>query len=1018
MRHTPGTSLPSKKASPPLPSTESSKKVVPSSLEAIFKKMEEDKQRKLSPEVQRQPGALSRPPISSKDPTSSIPSLRHPSPLKENPTPQKEQTVAVDRPMRIPSQQPKSLIDQLGKVPALLVPPLLNQTGNVARAEQPPGSAQPRRIRSQQSGSLKDSPVKPAFPSLPNVFSASLADEPLSQVLSPQSDTSLTSQPVKYSPFSLPSRLTGPATTVSSPSPGQSRNQIDSESTRDEYSSPLSSLIRSIQERHAELKAKETTAGETRKPGMQGLPKWRLDYLQRKQEIIEGMRETSVEETDEENEEEGEDEEEAYNEIRHKFDDEPYKPRKKRKPKKRVVMLPGHAISLVQASQLFRRKSLDLRDMLQEMGSLDESVAGMQPRDIQVDPEALELIALELGVEYSKVEKSNLRNDVLLQRRSSAEVEKQRYETLPPRPPVVTVMGHVDHGKTTLMDTLRKRARSDQRTDKKSDSGGVPIPKTKIANVAGTEAGGITQKITAFQVPLLQESARAVTFLDTPGHAAFRAMRQSGSHAADIIVLVVAADDGVSKQTIEIIEFYKSIRQESGSGISMVVAMNKIDKHGVNVEESRRRIENQLLEHGILVEGMLYANYDGSYGTPVQLFPISALTSEGVDELIEGLGLQSEVMDLRADDQACAEGVVMDSGLVKGLGVVADCIIRWGSVKEGDVVVSGTCKGKVRVLRDVNNNQIDIAGPSMPVRIVGFESCPPAGQSILGVESDEIADEIIAARKFELNDANSSRATDSITDLDLQSHGVRVMRQGWKSELAEQFHVNLKKEDAPVYIPVIIKADADGTLEALRNCVVQVAEDSKHNVVIDPVKSAVGPVLKTEIVLAKEIGAPIICFNIKNENILESLAESEGVPLLSSDVIYSLLDDAKVLFSKMIPKQTVETVHGKASVQAVFNIGKVEYPVAGLAVIDGTLHKASLPIVNKNEITPCFFRVLRDGVVISPTNLQAGSLKHYKEEVESIGRGKECGLLLTGHADYQVGDIIECFSIEEVEQTI
>lgn len=278
---------------------------------------------------------------------------------------------------------------------------------------------------------------------------------------------------------------------------------------------------------------------------------------------------------------------------------------------------------------------------------------------------------------------------------------KNAYEQLTRRPPVVCIMGHVDHGKTTLMDSLRRLARGEKGKAKSKQSKKKKSSKKTKANqgsddVAGTEAGGITQVISAFQVPL-GDQKDSLTFLDTPGHAAFSAMRQSGSHAADVIVLVIAADDGVSKQTVEILNFYKSIVKESEGGITMVVAMNKIDKPGIDVQESQTRIENELIEQGILPEGVAG---ESEYGSPVQFFPISAKTGDGLDDLVEGLALQSEIMDLRADDTARAEGIVMDARAEQGLGIVVDCIIRWGSIKQGDVVVSGTDTGRVRILKD------------------------------------------------------------------------------------------------------------------------------------------------------------------------------------------------------------------------------------------------------------------------------------------------------------------------------
>ena len=332
-----------------------------------------------------------------------------------------------------------------------------------------------------------------------------------------------------------------------------------------------------------------------------------------------------------------------------------------------------------------------------------------------LDVDVVEMIAMELNLNFErpkrrqKIEVNDHKQ--LMERRKAAEddledtppdteTERKTYEQLTRRPAVVCIMGHVDHGKTTLMDTLRRLARGDagkqKKKSKKSKKSGKKVIKTGKDNVAGTEAGGITQVISAFQVPL-GDQKDSLTFLDTPGHAAFSSMRQSGSHAADVIVLVIAADDGVSPQTVEILNFYKSIVKDSDGGITMVVAMNKIDKPGIDVIESQTRIENELIEHGITPEGV---GSNSEFGSPVQFFPISAMTGDGVEDLIEGLALQSEMMDLRADDTARAEGIVMDSRVEQGLGVVVDCIVRWGSIKQGDVVVSGTNTGKVRILKD------------------------------------------------------------------------------------------------------------------------------------------------------------------------------------------------------------------------------------------------------------------------------------------------------------------------------
>jgi translation initiation factor IF-2 len=354
--------------------------------------------------------------------------------------------------------------------------------------------------------------------------------------------------------------------------------------------------------------------------------------------------------------------------------------------------LPAEGLSLVETSTLFRIK---IDDMLKKLDSIGISTAGTEGKGISLDIDTLEVLAMEFDIETVRGEEEIVmdHNELLMQQRRADDAVVH-----PPRPPVVCIMGHVDHGKTTLMDALRRKSTNQQDSKVKKSKGKKKngVDGKASADVAGTEAGGITQTISAFQVDVEGQDSK-VTFLDTPGHAAFKTMRQSGSHAADVIVLVVAADDGVSEQTIEILDFYKSIVMGSHGGITMVVALNKIDKPGIEVTEAKRRIENQLLEQGIICEGM---GGESEFGPPVQIIPTSGLTGEGLDELIEGLLLQSEVMDLRADHEAHAEGIVMDARMEKGLGVVADCIIRWGSIRKGDHIVSGTQASRVRMLKD------------------------------------------------------------------------------------------------------------------------------------------------------------------------------------------------------------------------------------------------------------------------------------------------------------------------------
>jgi len=696
-------------------------------------------------------------------------------------------------------------------------------------------------------------------------------------------------------------------------------------------------------------------------------------------------------------------------------------------PKDQVIILPSYGVSITEAAKIFREKTSSLRRILETIGLYDRGSSSGQGNDDKatIDLDAMELIALELGVKFERPSRRSIQNDeeILLQRRAAMEDEVVHdvhetptpYESLTPRPPVVCIMGHVDHGKTTLMDALRRRSREHNAGKKEKKKATKAPKKEKRAhkssdNVAGTEAGGITQVISAFQVPLSGENEAAITFLDTPGHAAFKAMRQSGSDAADIIVLVVAADDGVSSQTVEILDFYKSLVKGAGSGgISLVVAMSKIDKPGIDIKESRYKIESQLQEHGILTEGMP-SSEKSAYGPPVQLIPVSGLSGEGLDDLIEGISLQSEVMDLRADDNARAEGIVMDARVDKGLGIVADCVIRWGSVSKGDVLVSGCNTGKVRLLKDTNDKPLKRGLPSQPVRIVGFEQVPKAGDPVIAVESEEIAQDLVLRRKA-LAAANVNSPSETDNDIELQSAGKHMMHDDWKEALETKHSLDTSDEISPIRVPVIVKADADGTLAAIRDALVQIGDETSHDIVIEPVSIGVGPVLANDIDIAKQGGAIIVCFNIKNEFAIEKLAEEEGVRLIGGNVIYSLLDDAKKEFATYLPREPFEIVHGRATVQALFDIGGIGEKVAGLQVSEGTLYKDKVE-GNEGGKVSCRYRVIRGNTVISIKDLHASSLKHFRDDVEEVGHGKECGLALSGFNNFEPGDVVECFSVE------
>jgi len=723
------------------------------------------------------------------------------------------------------------------------------------------------------------------------------------------------------------------------------------------------------------------------------------------------------------------------------------------------VRLPSTPLTLVDLSLLLRVRKRTIVRALRSLGErIAYSTANQDSYTISV--EMMEYICVELGVDPIKAERkeSDLEKAErrALRRRGESDgvdesaktEEEERYASLPRRSPVVSIMGHVDHGKTTLMDALRRRAvtgmsaskggaattsTAGKRADKKQSTaksrgkGGVNVTD---GNVAGTEAGGITQVITAFEVPLPleegseedgTESISTVCFLDTPGHAAFKKMRQSGSLATDVIVLVVAADDGVSPQTVEIIDMFKSIARSQPQSISLVIAVSKIDKPGIDIDESVMRIENQLMEHEIYTENVLAGGGDeGEFGA-CQLFPVSGITGEGLDDLVEGLALQSEIMDLRADEEAKGEGIVIDARMEKGLGVVADCVIRWGSVAKGDFVVSGTHGGRVKFLNDVANKPLAKARPSQPVRIVGFKSLPKAGDPIVCAKSEDEAKELIRLRESEL--INEERA-EYENDIKLQVMGTAA-KQGTMMQKAQQKYGydvdDDDKKDDSIYIPVVIKADSHGTLEAVRDALVSIGTDSKLNIVIDPVEMSTGVVTTSDVVMARESDAAIFTFGTVGvaDKETKNLAEHDGVSIRNHNIIYRLLEDAKEFFTKYLPIQLEEKIHGRANVQAVFEVTdakKQSVSIAGLRVADGYLFKSKSKPGSVDEVPlSCFFRVLRNGKLLSPDveKLQASSLRKVKEDVESVKKGEECGLGLTGFNDLVEGDVVECFSIEE-----
>ncbi|HEY3889326.1 MAG TPA: translation initiation factor IF-2 [Caulobacteraceae bacterium] len=544
-----------------------------------------------------------------------------------------------------------------------------------------------------------------------------------------------------------------------------------------------------------------------------------------------------------------------------------------------------------------------------------------------IDSDTAELVATEFGHTVRRVSESDVEEGFI----GAEDVD----DHLLPRPPVVAVMGHVDHGKTSLLDALR------------------------ATDVAGGEHGGITQHIGAYQVRL--KDGERVTFLDTPGHAAFSAMRARGANVTDIVVLVVAADDGVMPQTIEAINHAKA------AGAPIIVAINKIDKP----DADPTKVINELLQHEIVVE---------SLGGDTQAIEVSATQKTGLDHLIEAILLQAEVMDLRANPDRDADGVVIEAKLDRGRGVVATVLVKRGSLKRSDIVVAGANWGRVRALINERDEQVDAAGPSEPVEVLGLDGTPDPGEPFAVVENEARARELTDYRirqKRERTVTPTGAPGASLADMMAKLQDKKV------SEL-----------------PLIIKADVQGSAEAIVGSLDQISTDEVRARIIH---SAAGAINESDVMLAKGLGAPVIGFNVRASKQARELAEREGVEIRYYAIIYDLLDDIKAVLSGMLSPIQRETLLGNARVLEVFDISKVG-KVAGCRVTDGVVRKGAR------------VRIIRDDVV----TLELGTLqtlKRFKDEVNEVQSGQECGMNF-GFQDIKVGDVIECFTVEEIQRTL
>jgi len=542
-----------------------------------------------------------------------------------------------------------------------------------------------------------------------------------------------------------------------------------------------------------------------------------------------------------------------------------------------------------------------------------------------IDAETAELVVTEFGHTPKRVSES----DVEIGLKGADDMD----QNLQPRPPVVTIMGHVDHGKTSLLDALRQ------------------------TDVAAGEAGGITQHIGAYQVKMA--SGDKITFLDTPGHEAFTAMRSRGANATDIVVLVVAADDGIMPQTIEAIDHAKV------AGVPIIVAINKMDRPDANAD----RVRNELLSHELVVENL---------GGDVLSVEVSAIEKTNLDKLEEAIILQSEILEIQANPERAAEGVVVEAKIETGRGSVATVLVQRGTLKVGDIVVAGAEWGKVRALVDDAGGRSKEAGPSMPVELLGLNGTPKAGDEFGVVENEARAREITEFRQRRDRDAK-----------------VQAGARGTLDEMFDQIQAGEVKE-----IPIVVKGDVQGSVEAI--------VQSAHNLGTDEVSvkvlhTGVGAINESDVTLAQASKALLVGFNVRANTQARQLAESEGADIRYYAIIYDLVDDLKGMLSGMLAPQIRETFLGNAKIKEVFNITKVGR-VAGCEVVEGVVRRGSN------------VRLLRDDVVIHEGKLS--TLKRFKDEVREVMQGLECGMAFENYHDLKDGDVIECFDVEEIARTL
>ncbi|MGP0105201.1 translation initiation factor IF-2, partial [Rhodoblastus sp.] len=585
----------------------------------------------------------------------------------------------------------------------------------------------------------------------------------------------------------------------------------------------------------------------------------------------------------------------------------------------REVVLP-ETITIQELANRMSERAVDVIKLLMKQGQMHKIT------DV-IDADTAELIAVELGHSVKRVAESDVEEGLF----DTPDTEEQ----LAPRPPVVTIMGHVDHGKTSLLDAIRE------------------------ANVVSGEAGGITQHIGAYQV--VSPLGGKITFIDTPGHAAFTAMRARGAKVTDIVVLVVAADDGVMPQTIEAISHAKA------AGVPIIVAINKIDKPDAKPE----RVRSELLQYEVQVESM---------GGDTLEVEVSAKQRTNLDKLLEAITLQSEVLDLKANPGRPAEGTVIEARLDRGRGPVATVLVQRGTLSVGNIVVAGSQWGRVRALIDDKGLNCVHAGPSFPAEVLGFNGAPEAGDRVAVVESEARAREITEYRERQKREQAAVRGGSARSSL---------------ADMMSQLKTAGRKE-----FPLVVKGDVQGSVEAIIAALEKLGTDE---VAARVIHAGAGGITESDITLAEASKAAVIGFNVRAHKEAREAAEKLGIEIRYYNIIYNLVDDVKAAMSGLLAPTLRETMLGNAEIREVFAISKIG-KVAGCLVTDGTVERGQ------------HVRLIRDNVVVHEGKLS--TLKRYKDEVKEVAAGMECGMAFENYQDLRQGDIIECYRVEEIKRSL